>query len=69
MAAPSKTASVSLVMVIGIMIAFFTYHKRLWIRLSEDEKGRTAMTVAGGSNKNRHVFEKEFKRLVEKLEA
>ena len=55
------------VMVLGILIAFFTYHKRVWVRLAPADKGQIAVTVAGSSNKNRHAFEGEFARLLEKL--
>jgi cytochrome c biogenesis protein len=54
-------------MVFGILVAFFTYHKRVWVRLQEGEKGQTLVTVGGSANKNRHVFEGEFQRLIDKL--
>jgi len=56
-------------MVFGILVAFFAYHKRVWVRIKEGEKGQLIVTVAGGANKNRHVFEKEFERMMEKLGA
>ena len=55
------------VMVLGILVAFFTYHKRVWVRVARGEKGQAVVTVAGISNKNRHAFEGEFKKLTDKL--
>ncbi len=54
-------------MVLGILVAFFTYHKRVWARVVRGDKGQAVVTVAGISNKNRHAFEGEFKKLVDKL--
>ena len=56
-------------MVLGILVAFFTFHKRVWVRIQDGEKGQATLLVAGATNKNRHAFEGEFKRLAEKLEA
>jgi cytochrome c biogenesis protein len=54
-------------MVLGILIAFFTFHKRVWVRMRAGEKGQVLVTVAGSSNKNKHAFELEFQRLLDKL--
>ena len=43
-------------MVVGIMIAFFLSHKRLWIRLSRGGDGRVDVVLAGSTNKNRLVI-------------
>ena len=58
-----------ILMVLGILVAFFIFHKRVWIRLRPAEKGQVLVTVAGSTNKNRQAFESEFKRLVERLET
>jgi len=49
-------------MVIGIMIAFFMSHQRLWIRLSRGGDGRVEVVLAGSTNKNRLAFEKRFEK-------
>ena len=54
-------------MLLGLIIAFFLSHKRIWVYISE-EAGRTRVLVAGTSNKNRVSFENKFDTLVEKLE-
>jgi len=53
-------------MSIGLIIAFFTYHKKVWARLIE-EKGHVMVTLAGSVNKNRITFEREFERLVKSI--
>jgi cytochrome c biogenesis protein len=54
-------------MLIGLVIAFFLSHKRLWVYIYEEED-RTRILVAGSSNKNKVGFENMFNSLVEKLE-
>ncbi len=49
-------------MIIGICIAFFLSHRRLWIRV---ENGR--ITIGGTANKNQAAFQLFFDGLAEKL--
>ena len=49
-------------MVIGLWFAFFSSHRRVWVRLRE-EGGATAVVLAGNANKNRESFAEEFERL------
>jgi cytochrome c biogenesis protein len=56
-------------MVVGIMIAFFLSHKRLWIRLSRGGDGRVDVVLAGSTNKNRLVFEKKFEKIQADMKA
>jgi cytochrome c biogenesis protein len=51
---------------IGPLIAFFGSHKKLWVRI-QDQQGRTVVTVAGSVNKNRLGFEREFNRIVDEI--
>lgn len=53
-------------MSLGLIIAFFTYHKKVWARLVE-EKGHVIVTLAGTVNKNRIAFEREFERMVKSV--
>jgi cytochrome c biogenesis protein len=55
----------SLMLVAGIMMAFFLSHKKFWIRIGKDKKGRVEVTAGGMTNKNKHAFAGEVKRLVE----
>ncbi len=54
-------------LVAGIMMAFFMAHKRLWIRIRKDKKGRTEVTLGGAANKNKHTFSGEFEKLAARL--
>jgi cytochrome c biogenesis protein len=56
-------------MVIGIMIAFFMSHQRLWIRLSRGADGRVEIVLAGSTNKNRLAFEKKFEKIQADMKA
>lgn len=53
-------------MLIGLYVAFFLSHRRVWIYIAREEAGdRCRILVCGTSNKNRIAFEKEFAALVE----
>lgn len=54
-------------LVAGIMMAFFMAHKKLWIRIGKDKKGRVEVTAGGTTNKNKHAFSGEIERLVKSL--
>jgi cytochrome c biogenesis protein len=56
-------------MVIGIIIAFFMSHQRLWIRLAPSADGRVEVVLAGSASKNRLTFEKKFEKMREELKA
>jgi len=49
-------------MVFGLWFAFFSSHRRVWVRLRQ-EGGATAVALAGNANKNREAFAEEFERL------
>jgi cytochrome c biogenesis protein len=49
-------------MVVGICMAFFMSHKRVWARISKD-----GVTVGGSASKNPAGFELSFDELVQKL--
>lgn len=57
-----------IIMSIGLTMAFFTYHKKIWARLVE-EKGHVIVTFAGSVNKNRIAFEREFEKLVKSIKV
>jgi len=51
-------------MVVGIIMAFFLSHKRLWVRIAAN--GR--VVVGGSASKNQPAFQGTFEALVDKLE-
>jgi len=53
-------------MLLGLIVAFFLSHRRLWVYIYEEEN-KTKLLVAGSANKNKAGFENTFDTLVEKL--
>lgn len=51
-----------LLMVIGIYIAFFMSHRRIWVRIQHG-----SVTVGGNASKNQGAFQQNFEGLVERL--
>ncbi len=55
-------------LVLGLTMAFFVPHRRLWVHMS-GEKGKPLKVVLGGhTNRNRVSFEREFADVIERLE-
>ncbi len=55
-------------MIIGSIIAFFSSHKRFWIRVEQaKEKGNVKVTFAATTNKNKETFERYFEIIKEKF--
>lgn len=48
-----------ILMLIGLAVAFFVFHKRIWILVSK-KNGRTHIFLAGTTSKNKAGFEAEF---------
>ncbi|MDO8426042.1 MAG: cytochrome c biogenesis protein ResB [Deltaproteobacteria bacterium] len=58
----------TIVMGFGFILAFFVYHRRVWIIVRNT--GRSSEVKLGGTiNKNNFVFEKELKEIVEAVSA
>ncbi|MBZ0251913.1 MAG: cytochrome c biogenesis protein ResB, partial [Candidatus Methylomirabilis sp.] len=57
-----------LMLMAGLVFAFFQSHRRLWARVREKE-GAVEVTVAADVNKNKLGFEREFDRLVAEFAA
>jgi len=53
-------------MAVGLFIAFFMSHRRLWLRLV-DEKNNTRVIVGASANKNKQAFERRIDRMVSLL--
>jgi len=50
-------------MVIGLIMAFFLSHQRVWVRLAQGTDGRVEVVLAGAASRNRLAFEKRFEKL------
>jgi len=58
-----------IIMAIGLYIAFFMSHKKLWINIAHESpgsKGPVRITVGGSTSRNRLAFEKEIEHLLSK---
>lgn len=55
-----------LIMSIGLYIAFFTSHRRVWVKLS-GSGGSTTVTLAASAHKNREAFERKIERTMSLL--
>ncbi|MEA1922927.1 MAG: cytochrome c biogenesis protein ResB [Pseudomonadota bacterium] len=60
-----------IMMILGLYVAFFMSHRRLWLRLARDpdKPERLQLVMVGNANKNQPSFELEFKELAEKVKA
>lgn len=57
----------SFLMVFGSMSAFFFSHRRIWLRLSE-ENGKTLVQVAASAHRNQPAFAMKFEELTKQIE-
>jgi cytochrome c biogenesis protein len=57
----------SLLLIAGIMIAFFMSHKKLWVSLRRNKEGRSELTIGGTANKNRAAFTRETEQMIQRL--
>ncbi|MHB8808590.1 MAG: cytochrome c biogenesis protein ResB [Desulfobulbaceae bacterium] len=53
-------------MLLGLMVAFFMSHRKVWALVSE-EQGKVTVLFAGNANKNKLGFEKTFTQLADSL--
>jgi len=56
------------IMILGLYMAFFVAHKRVWVRVDLDPDS-TAVLFAGTSNRNPATFEREFEDALSDLRA
>ena len=56
-------------MVIGIVMAFFLSHQRVWVRLARGQDGRVEVVLAGSASRNRLAFEKRFAKIQTDVKA
>ena len=53
-------------MVIGLYLAFFMSHRRIWGRI-DGKEGRLTVLLAGSASKNREGFGEELGRLADRV--
>jgi cytochrome c biogenesis protein len=53
---------------LGICLAFFMSHRRVWLKVEEKE-GSLQVMLAGSSNKNKEAFKNDFDNNFKKIKA
>ena len=57
----------AVILILGVMIAFFISHRQLWVSLKTDGNGKSELTIAGTANRNRDTFGREIENIVRYL--
>jgi len=58
-----------LLMGLGLAVAFYMVHMRLWVAVVSDPRGRSVLWIGGQANKNRDRFEQKFGEVVESIRS
>lgn len=56
-----------ILMLFGLAIVFFLYHRRIWVRITPGSVQDSSILLSGASNKNKSAFEVVFRHLAERL--
>jgi cytochrome c biogenesis protein len=56
-----------LLMGVGLFVAFYTVHMRVWVSAVTNAEGRLVLWVGGACNKNRDRFEQKFVALTDEI--
>jgi cytochrome c biogenesis protein len=57
------------VMGFGLFLVFYLAHARLWAVPVQDARGRLTLWVGGMANRNKDIFERRFRKLVQEIES
>ena len=52
---------------VGLFVAFYMVHMRLWIVAVPDAKGKLVLWIGGQANKNKDRFEQRFEEVVNSI--
>jgi cytochrome c biogenesis protein len=52
---------------VGLFVAFYMVHMRLWVVAVADARGKLVLWIGGQANKNKDRFEQKFEDIVESL--
>lgn len=58
----------SALMVVGFFMAFFIFHKRIWVNVRRNSR-ETEVHIGGMINKNKFAFEREFSEILESIKT
>jgi len=54
---------------LGLALVFYFVHKRVWAVPVRDARGQLRLWIGGTANKNKDVFEHQFRELVQQIES
>jgi cytochrome c biogenesis protein len=54
-------------MILGLIVAFFMSHQRIWLYIREEEDNTSSILMAGNANKNKAGFESTLQALAERI--
>jgi Flp pilus assembly protein TadB len=52
---------------VGLFVAFYTVHMRIWAVEVADAHGRLVLWIGGAANKNKDRFEQKFAQVVDEI--
>jgi cytochrome c biogenesis protein len=58
-----------IIMTVGLYVAFFMSHRRIWVFVRKDGKQSSSITVLATSNKNRGAFERKIESMISKIKS
>ena len=56
-----------ILMGVGLFVAFYMVHMRLWVVAIPDARGKLVLWIGGQANKNKDRFEQKFKEVVDRI--
>jgi cytochrome c biogenesis protein len=54
-------------MIIGLIVAFFMSHRRIWLYIRQDTDNQSSILITGNANKNKADFEKKMQLLAQQI--
>lgn len=55
--------------IIGLYITFYLSHRRIWVLIEKDNKGKNKLLIGGMTEKNQGAFDSEFSRISENIKV
>jgi cytochrome c biogenesis protein ResB len=52
---------------VGLFVAFYMVHMRLWVVAAPDARGKLVLWIGGQANKNKDRFEQKFEEVVDRI--
>ncbi len=59
-------ATGAIVLILGLIMSFFSYRRRIWIFIPDDASNHT-FVIAGVADRNKYSFEMEFEKIVQEI--